>query len=237
LNSQTENIKKSINFRRRRAFLTGASGKIGLKILEILLDLNFEVFAHCSKNKEKIFDFLKNNPQHANSTYVFEMDFEQDLPEIPEDIDCLINCAAFFEKGNLRNTNHLMKMAQMNSFFPAELTSQLAKTAHCGNVINILDGNIYRFNKNYQNYRISKLLLEEITKQSAVLFAPLVRVNAIALGMLETIETPSNTHAKQKEVLSAEISDNNIALTIELLVSCENLTGQIIYLDNGVHLL
>jgi NAD(P)-dependent dehydrogenase (short-subunit alcohol dehydrogenase family) len=226
----------------KRIFLTGASGKIGIKILKIFLELGFSVVAHCSKNEAIIADFLKKNPQYKNSVEILKVNFEIDVPEIPEDISCLVNCASIFEKGNLENNNHLLKTTMMNAFFPAELTAQFAKIAQnerelFPNVINILDGNVYRFNKNYQNYRISKLLLEELTKQSAILFAPKIRVNAIALGMLEEDENPSNIQAKQKEILTDEISDEKITQVIEFLITCENLTGQIIYLDNGAHLL
>lgn len=230
LSSPTANTKRLV-------FLTGASGKIGIKILKILLELGFGVVAQCSKNEKIIVDFLEKNSKYKNSVEILNIDFEKQVPKFNKDIFCLINCAAIFEKGNLKDYNSLLKTIQINDFIPAALTAKFAETIESGNIINISDGNIYRFNENYQNYRISKLILEEITKQSAILFAPKIRVNAIALGMLEKDENPSNMTAKQKEILKEEITEQKIAQVIEFLITCENITGQIIYLDNGVHLL
>jgi short-subunit dehydrogenase involved in D-alanine esterification of teichoic acids len=224
-------------------FISGASGKIGIKFLKIFLDLNFCVIAHCNKNESILKNFIVDNPQFKNFVIIFKADFETQLSEIYEVIKkysknlyALINCAAIFEKGNLKNSDNLFKTIQINDFVPAALISKYAEIVQKGNIINILDGNVYNFNKNHQNYRISKLFLEEITKQSAIFFAPNIRVNAIALGMLEKENTPSNSLAKNKEILNTEISDKNIAKTVEFLINSENLTGQIIYLDNGVHL-
>jgi len=239
LSSPTANTKG--NDCRPFVFLTGASGKIGIKILKILLELDYGVIAQCSKNEKIITDFLEKNPQYKDFVEILNADFKEDSLKIvvsmkKNNLVCLINSAAVFEKGNLTDFHNLVETIQINDIIPAELTTRFAEKVNKGSVINISDGNIYNFNENYQNYRISKLLLEEITKQSAILYAPKIRVNAIALGMLETDENPSNIAAKQKEILKEEISDKNLAQTIEFLITCENITGQIIYLDNGVHL-
>jgi len=224
--------------------ITGASGKIGIKILKIFLEMDFSVIAHCNKNENILQKFVEKNNQYKNSVIIFKANFNTQLSEIyeimeknKENICGLVNCAAIFEKGNLKNTDNLLKTMQINNFIPLTLNKKYTEIAKKGNIINILDGNIYRFNEKYQNYRISKRFLEEITKESALLFAPEIRVNAIAFGMMEEEKTQSNSLAKSKEILKAEISDKNIAQTIEFLISCDNLTGQIIYLDNGVHLL
>ncbi|MCL1946437.1 MAG: SDR family NAD(P)-dependent oxidoreductase [Chitinivibrionia bacterium] len=224
--------------------ITGASGKVGLKILKIFLELDFFVIAHCNKNEKSLQNFVEKNHHYKNFVSVFKADFNTQLPEIyelmqmyKENLHALVNCAANFKKGNLKNVDNLLKITQINDFVPLALSQKFCEIVKKGNIINILDGNIYRFNENYQNYRVSKRFLEEITKEAAILFAPEIRVNAIAFGMLEEEKTPSNSLAKNKEVLKTEISDQNIKQTIEFLISCENLTGQIIYLDNGVHLL
>ena len=187
--------------------LTGGSGKVGSRIKKTLETLGFEV--------------IKPNF----------------LLEYKDNICCLVNCAAMFEKGNLRDTENLLECMQVNDFMPARLSQEYAKVVGKGSVINILDGNIYRFNENYQNYRISKLFLQEITRQSALLFAPDIRVNAIAFGMLEETLNESNSRALQKEILKKKVTDESISSTLEFLLRSENITGQTIYLDNGVHLL
>lgn len=234
---QTKNTKTKT--KAKKLLLTGASGKLGIKILEIFLNMDYFVAAQCSDNAKKIKDFLKKNPQFKDKVEILEMDFEVDIPQIDKDITCIVNCASIFEEGNFTFPINLMKVSLINAYLPVALTSQFAKNCAKtgGNVINILDGNVYRYNEHYQNYRTSKLILEEITRQSAIIFAPKFRINAIAFGVVDEADTTSCVAAKQKELLPAEISLKNIAQTIDFLLTCDNLTGQIIYLDNGVHLL
>jgi NAD(P)-dependent dehydrogenase (short-subunit alcohol dehydrogenase family) len=242
MNRLVDNDPRSQKENKKTVMITGASGKIGQKITKIFLDLGFHVIAHYNKNADALAS--RAALQSVSAVEVICADFSSQLSEIyelihkyKENLCCLVNCAAIFEKGNLKNTDNLLKTMQINDFAPLALSAKYAEIVKRGNIINILDGNIYRYNENYQNYRISKRFLEEATKDSALIFAPQIRVNAIALGMLEEERTPSNSLAKEKEILKNEISDKNISRSIEFLLSCENLTGQIIYLDNGVHLL
>jgi NAD(P)-dependent dehydrogenase (short-subunit alcohol dehydrogenase family) len=245
LNLPTKSIEiDDIKMQKKTVILTGASGKIGIKILKIFLDMDFFVIALFNNNEDAIQIFLNTHPVFSNNILLQKADFNSQMPEIyeimrkyQENIYGLVNCAAIFKKGNLKNTDNLLKTMQINDFAALSLSEKFAETVKKGNIINILDGNIFRFNENYQNYRISKLFLLEATKQTAILFAPKIRVNAIALGMLENEKTQSNSLALKKEILKTEISDKNIAETIKFLWSCENITGQTIFLDNGAHLL
>jgi NAD(P)-dependent dehydrogenase (short-subunit alcohol dehydrogenase family) len=224
--------------------VTGASGKIGIKILEIFLKKNFFVVAHFNENEINLQNFLDKNPNFKEYIFLLKANFNSQLHKIyeimrkyEENICGLVNCAAIFQKGNLKNVDNLLKIMQINDFAALSLSEKYSEIAKKGNIINVLDGNIFRFNETYQNYRISKLFLLETTKQSAILLAPKIRVNAMALGMLEKNFTPSNTCALQKEILKNEISDENIAKTLDFLWNSQNITGQTIFLDNGAHLL
>ncbi|MDR0304960.1 MAG: SDR family NAD(P)-dependent oxidoreductase [Chitinispirillales bacterium] len=229
---------------KRAVIVTGASGKVGIKILEVFLKKGFFVIAHINKNENVLQEFFNKNQNLRKNIFLLKANFNSQLPEIyeimqkyKENLCGLVNCAAIFEKGNLKNIHNLLKIMQINDFTALSLSEKYVEIVKKGNIINILDGNIFRFNETYQNYRISKLFLMETTKQSALLFAPEIRINAIALGMLEEEITPSNSHALQKEILKTKISNENIAKTIDFLWNCENITGQTIFLDNGTHLL
>jgi len=229
---------------KKMVIVTGASGKIGIKILEIFLKKDFFVIAHFNESENVLQKFLNENQNFKENILPLKADFHTQLSEIyeliqkhKENLCGLINCAAIFQKGNLKNVDNLLKTMQINDFAALLLSEKYREIVNKGNIINILDGNIFGYNETYQNYRISKLFLLEATRQSALLFAPKIRVNAIAFGMLEKEITPSNSRALQKEILKSEISDENIAKTIDFLWNCKNITGQTIFLDNGVHLL
>jgi len=237
LNSPIENTKKAV-------IITGASGKIGLKILKVFLSLDFFVIAQYNTNEEVLNDFLENNPEVQDNVLLTSVDFHTNIEilasimrDFQENICCLINCAAVFKKGNLKNIDSLLEILQVNDLVPLVLTDVYRKIIQKGNIINILDGNVYRFNKNFQNYRFSKRVLQNLTEETALIYAPDIRINGIAFGMLEEEKTQSNTLAKSREILKNEINEQSISSGIQFLLSNENITGQIIYLDNGVHLL
>ena len=239
----TKNID-NIKMQKNAVIITGASGKIGIKILEIFLKKDFFVIAHFNENENVLLKFLDENQSFKENIFLLKANFHTQLPEIyeiiqkyKENLYGLVNCAAIFQKGNLKNVDNLLETMQINDFAALSLSEKYSEIVNKGNIINILDGNIFRYNKTYQNYRISKLFLLEATRQSALLFAPEIRVNAVALGMLEKEITQSNSRALQKEILKTEISDENIAKTVDFLWNCKNITGQTIFLDNGAHLL
>jgi len=234
----------NVKMQKNAVILTGASGKIGIKILEIFLKKDFSVVAHFNENENSLQKFINENLNFKENVFLLKTDFRTQLPEIyefmqkyKENLCGLVNCAAIFQKGNLKNVDNLLKTMQINDFAALSLSEKYAEIVKKGNIINVLDGNIFGYNETYQNYRISKLFLLEATRQSALLFAPEIRVNAIALGMLEKEITQSNSRALQKEILKNKILDENIAKTIDFLWNCENITGQTIFLDNGAHLL
>jgi len=229
--------------RKNAVIITGASGKTGIKILDIFLKKGFFVVAQFNENENVLQKFLDENQNFKETVFLLKADFYTQLPEIyeimqkyKEDLCGLVNCAAIFQKGNLKNIDNLLETMQINDFAALALSEKYYEIVKKGNIINILDGNIFGYNETYQNYRISKLFLLEATRQSALLFAPEIRINAIAPGMLEKEITFSNLRASQKEILKNEISNENIAKTIDFLWNCENITGQTIFLDNGAHL-
>jgi NAD(P)-dependent dehydrogenase (short-subunit alcohol dehydrogenase family) len=150
----------------------------------------------------------------------------------------LVNNASLFTPGNLADPAHLAALLESNALVPAALAAAFAARARSGWIVNITDANIKAPNRTWQNYRISKLLLEELTRQQAFLCAPRFRVNAIAPG---AILPASGSSAASFRALADRIplrrtgSLADIRAAFAGLLSAPYVTGQVLYVDGGRH--
>ncbi len=109
-----------------------------------------------------------------------------------------------------------------------------------GHVVNILDTKIQSNQAvNFTAYNLSKKALMHLTRMTALDLAPNFRVNGIAPGpVLKASHATEDEFQKQIQgtPLKLEIPGNTIASALNYLIENPNLTGQILYCDNGAHL-
>jgi len=121
-----------------------------------------------------------------------------------------------------------------------ELTRQFTAQTQRGAIVNLLDRRIRCNDTTCVPYSITKKGLEELTKLSALEYAPDIRVNAVAPG---AILPPSGSSAESARELAGNIpleelpTSANIAEAALFLLQADSITGQIIYVDGGQHLL
>lgn len=158
---------------------------------------------------------------------------------ITDKIIGLVNNASIFTQGNLSNTSDFMEKFSINTLAPMRCSSAFYKHVKKGWIINITDANIKRPNSSFQNYRISKLFLEEITRQQAVIFAPDIRVNAIAPGAMLPAQHENDYFVSLRDTVPLKSVGNTSSLmdTYEFLINNDYLTGQVIHVDGGWSLL
>lgn len=153
----------------------------------------------------------------------------------------LVNSAAIFGSLSLENTSHehWQNHFNINLTAPFLLSQAFAKQAPDGaRIVNILDWRALRPGADHFPYTISKAALAAMTKSLAVALAPRITVNGLALGavlppadgrqspdILRNV--PAKRWAEQTEVEQALV----FALTCPLYI-----TGEIIHLDGGRHL-
>ena len=113
---------------------------------------------------------------------------------------------------------------------------------HClkGHIVNILDTKIQTNQaKRLTAYNLSKKVMMHLTRMNALDVAPGFRVNGIAPGPVLRSNHSSEEEFKnqiQETPLKLEIPSQTIATSLNYLIDNPNLTGQIIYCDNGAHL-
>jgi NAD(P)-dependent dehydrogenase (short-subunit alcohol dehydrogenase family) len=124
---------------------------------------------------------------------------------------------------------------------PALLSQHFAAQADAGAgadacIVNILDQKLWNMNPDFFSYTLSKAGLLSATDMMARSFAPKVRVNAIAPGLL--LPSHDQTQAEFEAVASLNPMERPIALddvagAIDFLMTNTSLTGQVIHTDNG----
>jgi NAD(P)-dependent dehydrogenase (short-subunit alcohol dehydrogenase family) len=123
---------------------------------------------------------------------------------------------------------------------PFFLLRDFAARCAPGQVINLLDTRIVRDEFNYAAYTLSKKSLAELTRMAAREFAPRVRVNAVAPGLiLPSPEGGGDQFERMAKSIPLKTTGcpEQIADAVMFLARSEFITGEVIHIDGGEHLL
>jgi len=163
------------------------------------------------------------------------------LKEFPE-LDLLVNNASVFDESPLATVDEEVFDRQFDVNFksPFFMTQQYTKNCRSGHVVNILDTKIQSNRAGrFTAYNLSKKALMHLTQMSAIDLAPRFRVNAIAPGPVLKASHASEEEFQiriQQTPLKLEIPGSSIVSALNYLIENPNLTGEILYCDNGSHL-
>jgi len=215
--------------------------------IEFLAKLGYDLILHYRES----WDLVESLQQKIEKEYGRKVRLiQRDLSAGPEglvgeclalapDLAGLINNASIFTRGNLDDTAHFEMLLRMNALVPQKLSSDFHKLVGRGIVVNIVDALVADYNVHFQNYRISKSLLEDLTLQSARHFAPKIRVNAIAPGPILAAEGDTKGEFEQvvaRTPLGFSPGVSAIVACLDFILKSDFLTGQVLYADSGQHL-
>ena len=225
---------------KKAILITGGVKRLGLAFAKTSVEMGYTVILHYRSSKGDAAELLERT--FPDQVYFIQ----QELGKNPEhlitnaqalglQIAGLVNNAAIFTKGNLFDPDHFEQTLSINALTPLRLGTAFQKQIGKGWIINITDANITHPNLTYQNYRISKLLLEEITHQQALLYAPTTRVNAIAPGAMLPSEGNEQYFTSLSEKIPLRSTGDIRSLTeaFSFLVKNQYITGQVLRVDGG----
>jgi pteridine reductase len=163
-------------------------------------------------------------------------------------IDVLINNASIFEQGLLTEitVDDLNRNMMLNAYAPLLLSRSFAelnkgrKTTAGPVIINMLDTRITDYDRQHAAYHLAKRTLFTLTKMMALEFAPPVRVNAVAPGLILPPAGKDRSYLEQlksSNPLNAIGSVEQIVEAVRFLINNEFVTGQVIFVDGGRNLL
>ena len=160
-------------------------------------------------------------------------------------LSVLVNSASVFDYDDpvSMSLDVFDKAMAVNLRAPALLSEAFFKQAsperdNC--IVNMLDMKLWAMNPDFYSYTMSKAALLAATDMMARSFAPVVRVNAIAPGLLlpSYDQTAEEFKASaSKNLMGREIDLGDVAASLEFLMGTASLTGQVIHVDNGQRLI
>lgn len=218
--------------------VTGGALRIGKAITEALQQTGVEVVVHYRHSAAEA---------KALSPFTVQADLQSmeacsHLVERVGPLDILINNASIFTRDSLpvAAPANVLREFQANLLAPMELTRTFAAQAASGAVINLLDRRIRCHDTTCAPYALTKKGLEELTKLAALEYAPDITVNAVAPGPV--LPPPGSSAESAREMagtipLAALPTPGHIAEAALFLLRAESITGQVIYVDGGQHLL
>jgi NAD(P)-dependent dehydrogenase (short-subunit alcohol dehydrogenase family) len=239
----------------KNAILTGACGVIGRRIAHAIANEGANVIVHFHRSAKKAESLCDELRAFGVGAWAVRADFrEAECAEPFFDealkrcacIDLLVNSASTFTESTLQEVTlaDFQSAILVNAWAPFALGRAFSRRGSgcpMANkaIVNLLDSRIIGNDAAHTGYILSKHLLAAITDMMAMAFAPAVRVNAVAPGLITNIDQPegcSSIERADKLPLRRPGLPHEIAETVVYLLKNESMTGQVIYIDSGRHL-
>lgn len=233
------------------ALITGSAKRIGRNLAIRLAEEGVNLALHYNssyKETQELDIIIKNYSintilikQDLNEINAGEKVFKQVIDKFGK-IDILINNASIFPETNIKTFTYedLINSINIHAWTPLQLSRCLYLNSDKGVIINILDTHLWDYDPKHASYYLGKQLLRNITRTLAVEFAPKIRVNAIAPGLIlpppgeteEYLEKMSKTNPLKAFGNVEDVSD-----AVLFLLKAKFITGQVIFIDGGRFLL
>lgn len=156
----------------------------------------------------------------------------------------LVNSAASFELDSIADFAMAPATAQvrLNLIAPVYLAHKLGASIAPGArgfVTNIADQKVLNPNPDFLSYTLAKTGLAHATAPLAMALAPSIRVNCIAAGLMlisgdQSDDNFKRVHDNNLTRMGTRVED--VANAVAYLASAENITGALLPVDGGQHL-
>lgn len=234
------------------ALVTGSARRLGKAFALSLARMGYSIALHYRGSADEAEHAVNEIralgvdclPIRADLTVPEKIDFLFSLvDEFKSPLKVVVNSAAVMPVGNPREMDlrDWDSTLDLNLRAPFLIAQQAAKRMTNGGVIvNITDIGAQKTWSRYPSYTVSKAGLESLTKLLARAFAPDIRVNAIAPGLVLPSDVVSN---EQWEKLVARLplkrpaTLDEITHALEFLIKNEYITGHTLAVDGGYSLL
>ena len=233
------------------ALVTGGAVRIGRAIVLALAREGARVAIHY-RNSETEAAALRDQLKHAGHDAVTvhgDFDRADAAPDLFRQVggtlgpvDLLVNNAATFHRDDFATLDaaKLRREFEANTFAPILLMQTFARQGRPGRIVNLLDRRINGLDPARVPYDLSKKALAEATRLAALALAPSITVNAVAPGaaLPPPGEAEAYLHEKAGVIpLGASGGPEAVAEAVVYLLKADGVTGQILYVDGGQHLL
>ncbi|MDQ1249715.1 MAG: hypothetical protein QG597_4091 [Actinomycetota bacterium] len=232
---------------RPAALVTGGAVRLGRALALALAEAGYDIALHYGTSATAAADTAARIRSHGVDCLTFRCDLTDVSGLAPMIADALaafprlavlVNSASAYAQGRIAQTTPEVFAQQfdVNLRAPFFLTQAFAAQVGQGNVVNIIDNKIGYHQFDYAAYLLSKKALAEFTAMAAVEFAPGVRVNGVAPGVVLPAHTRSEEYIAwrlQGIPLRRQGQTGHIAGAMLSLLANEFITGQVLTVDGG----
>jgi len=234
----------------RTALVTGAGVRLGRAVALALAEAGADVVVHYLSSRAEAAGVAAEIEALGRRSWLLRGDLSapDEADRVARDaiaaagrVDILVSSASVFPEGRLREFSaaELAGNVQVNAMAPLQLARAVAAQGIPADVINFVDCRILEYDAAHVPYHLSKRMLAALTREMAVEFAPLMRVNAVAPGLIlpprgegeEYLERLRGTNP-----LGARGGPDDVTRAVLFLLASPFITGQVIFVDGGRHL-
>jgi NAD(P)-dependent dehydrogenase (short-subunit alcohol dehydrogenase family) len=235
----------------KKIIITGGARRLGRQFALACAQAGASVIIHHGHSPEEAQKLVREIEDMGASAAILQANFSYPAEAITafnQLLDshsgwyALVNNAAIFEPVKFIDTSldDWNKHMDINLTIPFLLSQAFARKigSKQGRIINILDWRALRPGKDHFPYTISKAALAAMTNALANILAPNIQVNALALGAILPPSDGGSSDGIIQQVPAgrwADLNELNEALMF-LLTGPDYITGEIIHLDGGRHL-
>lgn len=237
----------------RSVLVTGSARRIGRRLALDLAADGWDVAVHCNASLAEAEEVAAAIRALGRRVTIVRGDLSHD--DVPDrliaeasaalgGLTCLINNASLFEPDEVGSitrrswAEHIDTNLRAPVFLSQAFARQLPAGEE-GNIISIIDQRVWKLNPKFFSYTTSKSGLWTATRTLAQALAPRIRVNAIGPGpALPSARMDQAEFDKQAALtlLGRGTSPEEISAAAKFILSQPALTGQMIALDGGQHL-
>ena len=160
-------------------------------------------------------------------------------------LDILVNSASVFsaataDEATLEHWNAQMNTNARAPFFVAQRAARLMRPGGAGKIINIADVAGEVIWPGYLPYSVSKAALIALNRGLAKAYAPEIQVNAIAPGPVlfpDYYTGEQKQAAIERTLLKRAGSPQDIVNAVVFLIENDYITGELIHVDGGRHIM
>ncbi len=236
---------------RSLALVTGAAQRLGKEFALSLARMGFAIGLHYRHSATEANRTKKEIEALGVPAYLLRADLKSPeriahlfsiVREFDEPLKVLVNSAAEMPVGHPRELalDDWDSALDLNLRAPFLMAQQAAALMTDGGlIVNVTDIGANKAWSRYPSYAVSKSALESLTRVLARAFAPTIRVNAIAPGLVlqSDVVTPEEWERLVNRLpLKRPARPEEISSALEFLVKNEYVTGQTIVVDGGYSL-